>query len=130
MQFLKRLDNNELKKELRRVEHEHTLLINEEGDLELAEWSMQDFSLLDGVSVFLLERRGAAYAVIWDNLGEGVLSLDDCEISVFERLGGEDIAVRRNGVLSADMGRKRFLCAADRERLVGALCRAVYRRLK
>ena len=119
----------EIKRELRQTEQEHTLLLNEEGELELARWTAYDRHGLDGVSIFLLERSGLSYAVIWDNLGQGTLTLDDSDISVFEGLGGEDIALRRDGVLTANIGRKRFLCTSDKDRLISALSRAVYRRI-
>ena len=119
----------EKRRELRQTEHEHTLLLNEEGELELARWTMYDRHGLDGVSIFLLERSGLSYAVIWDNLGQGTLTLDDLDITVFEGLGGEDIALRRDGVLTANIGRKRFLCTSDEDRLISALSRAVYRRI-
>lgn len=110
-----------VKAELRNPEVEHTLLINEQGALELAVWTQVKGALGgdESVTVFLLARHGKTYAVCWNNKGDGCLSLplNPREVHYVESLGGGEIPVEQtaDGLL-LPVARKRYLitdCSAD-----------------
>ena len=117
--------------ELQKTDIEHTLLINEEGELELAAWEMVE-GVAGGdasVTAFLMERRGKTYAVCWHNTGEGVLRLFGLSgaLSYKAQLGGEEIPVRQEeGSVLLPIAEKRYL-ATDmplsllRQALAGAI---------
>jgi hypothetical protein len=118
---------DEVKRELRHTEREHTLLIDEQGELELAVWAEVD-SVADGegtVTAFVLERAGKRVAVLWDNKGECELSLRGIlgEVSYLRELGGAEIATRvLDGELVIPVGEKRYLITdLERDALVSAL---------
>lgn len=120
----------EIKAELKRTEIEHTLLINEDGEFELAAWEQvkDAFGGDDTVTVFLLERKGKCYAVCWNNLGCGHISLPLGQetICYVERLGGEEVTVERNGTeLILPVDKKRYLISdISKERLTRAFADA------
>lgn len=105
---------DEIKAELRRAEIEHTLLINEKGEYELAAWEQikEAFDGDDTVTVFVLERMGKTCAVIWNNKGGGRVSLPlgAEKVSYVEKLGGEETPVElKDGHLIIPADRKRYL---------------------
>ncbi len=120
----------EVKEKLRHTDREHTLLINEEGQLELAEWE-QVPDALDGdetVTVFLLRRQEKTCAVCWHNTGSGCLSLPliDAEIIYTDRLGGEEISVQRAGdaLLLPVEGKRYLITDLPKETLAQAFAKA------
>ena len=104
----------EVKAELKKTDIEHTLLINEGGELELAAWEHVGGALGgDGtVTVFVLSRGGKSCAVCWHNAGSGVVRVPRIEgnISYVAQLGGEEIPVARDGAdLMLPVDGKRYL---------------------
>jgi hypothetical protein len=120
----------EIKEELKKTETEHTLLIDENGNYELAVWEqVQD--ALDGdetVTVFIIERQGKRCAVCWNNAGSGRLSLPlgDANVSYVDQLGGDEIAIEREGDgLIIPVENKRYLITdLSKEQLIDAFVRA------
>ncbi len=105
---------DEIKAELKKTETEHTLLIDEDGKLELAAWEeVKDAFGGDGTAtVFTLERKGKSYAVCWHNKGDGVMLVPDIkgDVSYVTELGGEGIPVeRKDGILRLPIAEKRYL---------------------
>jgi hypothetical protein len=87
----------EIKAELKKTDIEHTLLINESGELELTPWE-EVHSELDGngtVSLFVFERAGKSCAVCWHNNGSGILKIPGISgiVSYVDRLGGNEISL-------------------------------------
>jgi hypothetical protein len=84
-----------IKAELKNTDIEHTLLINESGELELTRWEeVRDAFGGDGrVTVFVFERAGKGCAVCWHNMGSGTVRLANVtgEISYVEQLGGNEV---------------------------------------
>ena len=105
---------DEIKAELKKTEIEHTLLINESGELELAAYE-QVKGNLDGdsaVTAFVFERGGKSYAVMWHNTGCGRLAVSNIsgEVSYVSELGGEEIPTERDGdALKLSVDGKRYL---------------------
>ena len=84
-----------MKEKLKNTAQEHTLLINESGELELTPWE-EVHSELDGdgtVSLFVFGRAGKSYAVCWHNNGSGILKVPNISgiVSYVDRLGGDEI---------------------------------------
>ena len=104
----------EIKEELKKTDVEHTLLINESGNLELTYWE-EVRSELDAngtVSLFVFERAGKSYAVCWHNYGSGMLKIPniDGSVSYVEVLGGEEISLMSDGdCLIVPVDGKRYL---------------------
>lgn len=123
------LMTEEWRKELRHTEREHTLLINENGQYELAVWEPLATRSNDAVTVFLLERTGKVCAVVWHNTGEGQLSLPlkADSFSYVDSLGGSSLPVTENGDASVvPVAHKRYLITElTKEELREALSRAV-----
>jgi len=104
----------EIKAELRKTDIEHTLLIDENGDFELAEWYHLDGVLGgdDRATVFLLERRGKLCAAIWSNTGNDKISLTMGKenFSYVEAFGGEEIPTEKKGEeLIIPISKRRYL---------------------
>ena len=120
-----------VKEELKKTAIEHTLLINETGDYELAEWyHVKDAVGGDGaVSVFVLERREKAYAVCWSNTGSCRLSVPlekEVEISYVKHIGGQEIPIERKKeriVIDVD-DKKYFIANIPKEELQKAFEKA------
>lgn len=116
---------DEVKRELRHTEREHTLLINESGEYELAVWEQ-----IDGVAggdvdltAFLIERDTPCVA-IWNNKGDSALAVKlPKKVSYVRELGGDEIVCERDGdLLILPVGEKRYLAAdMDTDALIAAL---------
>ena len=92
----------EIKEELKKTDVEHTLLINESGELELTPWEEVHSELDENgtVSLFVFERAGKSCAVCWHNNGSGIWKIPGISgiVSYVDRLGGDEISL----VLDAD----------------------------
>lgn len=90
----------EIRAELKNTDIEHTLLLNESGNLELAAWEQVEDALGgdDTVTVFVFTRGGKNCAVCWHNKGSGMLKLPPIagNISYVSQLGGDEIPVMRD----------------------------------
>ncbi len=116
-----------MKEELKKLDKEHILLIDEEGALELAEYE----ALAVGdekISAFVFERKGKTYAVLWHKTGEGKLCLPlSAEGLCYESaLGKADLAAEKteNGVLLAAAGRRYLSGDFSKEQLAAAFAKA------
>ena len=103
-----------IKAELKKTNIEHTLLINESGELELVEWEQVNDAVGgdDTVTVFVFERAGKSCAVCWHNKGEGILMLPNIEgqVSYVSQLGGKEIPVVYDGAcMKIHVEGKRYL---------------------
>ena len=105
---------SEIKAELKKTYIDHTLLINESGELELTPWE-EVHSELDGngtVSLFVFERAGKSCAVCWHNNGSGILKVPNISeaVSYVDRLGGNEISLARDAdCLMLPVDGKRYL---------------------
>jgi hypothetical protein len=120
----------EIKERLAKVEREHTLLINEEGEYELAEWEQVKVGPKDdiGVSAFVFVRKGCAYAALWSN---GEPKRLDLRVSADalryrrEIASGENEAELNDGGVTLSVDRKRYLITdLSREELIAVLADA------
>ena len=99
----------EIKAELKNTEIEHTLLINESGELELVRW---EEALSGKVSAFVFERAGVGYAALWHNGGDGILSIPNIAgcVKYVKDLGGAEIPISNDGdCLKIPVSEKRYL---------------------
>ena len=117
----------EIKAELRKTDTEHTLLINEFGELELRAWEeVKDALGGDSrVTVFVLERDSKSYAVFWHNIGRGELKIP-CkigEVSCVEQLGGKRVPIKRDdsGLLIPVSGKRYLITDLSVEELKAVL---------
>ena len=95
---------------LKDLAKEHTLLIDEQGGYELAEW--REIPAPEGVSAFLFERLGRRYVAFWHRRGEGTLLLPLAaeDFRVLTQLGcGETPAFARPDGMAIPVGDKRYL---------------------
>lgn len=104
----------EIKAELRKTEVEHTLLVDETGNFELAAWEQVKNAAggNDAVTAFVFTRKGKACAALWNNAGSGELSLPIGmeNVSYVEELGGAEVTVEERGSeLIIPLERKRYL---------------------
>ncbi len=93
---------------------EYSLLISEEGKYELTPC----FELCgvggedSGISAFVFERRGKAYANLWHRTGEGDLTIPMPEASYERELGKERLDVKKeNGKITVHISDSAYLCA-------------------
>lgn len=101
----------EIKDELKNTAIEHTLLINEEGDLELCPWE-QIPTADKRITAFYLERRGTHCIALWSNAEDGLLSLPlvQGKIRYMDELFGKELAIeRKEETLLLPLGKKRYL---------------------
>ncbi len=76
-----KLLSDEEKAKLRDVNKEHTLLLNKDGRLELAEYKEARLSNNSkNVHAYVFERNGLSYAVVWDNEGESTVTLPESAV--------------------------------------------------
>jgi len=105
---------------LRDPDREFILLVNENGDYELVEYTRIKLpEAIDAdVTAYVFERANKAYVVTWSTKGEANLKLDlagDLEYEV--QLGGETIPFE-NGILP--LAGRRYLSGASKDALVKA----------
>jgi len=103
-----------VKAQLQNMAQEHTLLLNEKGELELTPWQWLPAAAGGDsrVTVFLFERKGMQCAAVWHNTGNGslVLQLPEEGISYRNEIDGDPIPLESNAdhaILPVD--RKRYL---------------------
>lgn len=104
----------EVKKELRNTDIEHTLLIDENGKLELTAWEhLKDaFGGDETVTAFYFQRGGKGCVALWNNTGAGkiALALGDKNPVYVENLGSEPVPVEWNeNLLILPVAQKRYL---------------------
>ena len=100
----------EVKTELKKTDIEHTLLVNDKGELELAAWEQIDCP--EPVTAFAFTRKSKNYVVCWHNQGSGVLKLSGMEpgVSYISDLGGEEIRAEWDGnCMKITVAGKRYL---------------------
>lgn len=118
---------SEIKGRLARAEIEHTLLINEEGEYELAEWEQVKVGREDdiGISAFVFVRKGHACAALWSNGEPKRLDLRVSADALRYRrdiASGENEAELNDGGVILPVDRKRYLITElSRERLIAVL---------
>ena len=86
------------KDELKNLDQEHILLINEAGEYELAACERLPYPD-ERVIVYRFERNGEDWLVYWHRDGEGVLRLPlrKDQFTLLSRLGGEPLEVTEDG---------------------------------
>ena len=83
----------EQKEELKNLDQEHTLLINEEGEFELVRCTELELAEKE-VAAFLFERKGKRYLSCWHKHGSGSWKLPlQAQVTYEKELGGEQIPV-------------------------------------
>ena len=116
----------EQKAELRSPDQEHILLINEDGEYELAAYDEIKGAAngSEDISAFVFERLGKSYVVCWHKKGSGLLSLPlkAQDIKYEEELGGAVIPVKESdGSAIIPVENRRYLsCNLSKEELIEA----------
>ncbi len=117
---------DEIKKELHKTDIEHTLLINEQGDLELVacEEIKNAANGDERVTAFVFERAGKTYVSCWNNYGSVKISLPiSGNVSYVRDLGGEETPTERDGdklILPLD-SKKYLITELAKDELIKAL---------
>ena len=107
----------EVKAELKKTDIEHTLLIDENGNYELAAWyHVKNAAHGDeAVSVFVFERQGKACAACWSNTGSCKLSIPlkkETDISYIKDFGAQELPTeRKEDRVVIDVDCKKYLIA-------------------
>ncbi|MBQ3573967.1 MAG: hypothetical protein IJA16_05155 [Clostridia bacterium] len=120
----------EQKAELRNPNQEHILLINENGEYELAAYDEIKgvASGSEDISAYVFERLGKTYVVCWHKKGSGKLSLPlkAQDIKYEEELGGAVIPVEEaDGLAVIPVENRRYLSSElSKEAIVEAFCSA------
>lgn len=110
----------EQKEMLRDPNREFILLVNENGDFELVEYTRIKLpeAVCDDVTAYVFERADKAYVVTWSTKGEASIRLDLAGDLKYEvQLGGETVPFE-NGILP--LSGRRYLSGASKETLVKA----------
>ncbi len=102
---------DERKEMLKDTDTEFTLLINESGEYELVPY-FEVKEMPENVWAFTFERRGKAYAVIWNNVTDSNLSVKLSGTFTYkDELAGNDVAYRTSGdSVILPISGKRYLC--------------------
>lgn len=94
---------DEQKEQLKNVEQEHTLLLNEENEYELVPYDLikQGANGNSALRAYAFERKGRSYVTFWHASGSAklVLPINECDVVVEKTLGGEKIPVQQDGDL-------------------------------
>ncbi len=120
----------EMKAQLKNPKQEHIMLINEEGEYELAAYDRITGAASGNklVTAYVFERKGKSYVVCWHNEGEGILRLPlaTTQITYEEEIGGEKarIVADGNSVNLAIAGRRYISSSLPKEVLVKAVEKA------
>jgi len=101
------------KTELKNLDQEHILLIDEEGDFELQPYQ-QIQSPANGnpdVRAFVFARKGKTWVVYWHNRGDGNMELDieSDKMQLFEKLDKEILVKDNQGSSIIPVGNRRYL---------------------
>ncbi len=121
----------EQKLALRNYKQEHILLIDENGEYELAEYNRVEGAANgnENITAYTLTRNGKSYAVIWHTKGEGELTLPlDADSLYYEaELGGEKLTLVKDGSnTKLTVSDRAYLCASVTEdELISAIKNAV-----
>ena len=104
---------DDVKERIQRIGREHTLLINENGNFELAEWEELSgaFSGEKRVSAFIIDRGNARCVVIWDNIGKCSIRIPEMKaLSYKDELFGDEIVIEsESDALILHVSSKRYL---------------------
>lgn len=114
---------DEQKKELRNPDKEHTLIINENGEYELHEYT-EILKDNENVAAFVFERCGRTYAVCWHKTGSGklCLPLTGTDIKYYDEIAGDEMKLEEaeNGVV-IPLDKKRYVVSSlSREQITEA----------
>ena len=104
---------DEQKEALKDAEKEFTLLINENGEYELAEYF--EIKIPDSkISAFSFERCGKSYVVYWHNEGSARLRVKlSGELTLTEDIGKEALEIgREDGEIIIPADNKKYLCSS------------------
>ena len=104
----------EIKAELKKTDIEHTLLIDEEGNLKLVAWEHISDAVGgdDTVTAFVFELDGKSCVACWNNKGSGTLKLPniDGDVKYVSWIDKKEIQVERDGeFLKIPVEEKRYL---------------------
>ncbi|MCD4711165.1 MAG: alpha/beta hydrolase fold domain-containing protein [Bacteroidales bacterium] len=105
--------SDEQKMDLRNLDQEHILLINETGNFELLPYD-QIKEVAEGnntIRAFIFERQGAVYVVYWHISGKGTIELnvDPDKTELFEELGHEIPVHHSKRGITLPAGKRRYL---------------------
>jgi hypothetical protein len=109
------LDDDQ-RRQLRNLNQEHILLINEKKEFELVPYDQIQHATggTRDIRAFILERRGKIYVVYWHISGEANLEvpLRATEVRLLPDLGGPEIPVKksRKGIILPAAGRQYLEC--------------------
>ena len=124
--------SEEQKAALRQPGREHTLLVDEEGNYELAEWTR--LTAPADISAYYIARKGMSCVVYWHERGEGELglSMPPEDFTAADHLGGEPFRPESvNGYAFVPAGNKRYIMTPlSRERIQEIFAGAVLRNSK
>ena len=101
----------EIKERLRRTDREHTLLIDESGGYELAQWRQLPAGD-ERILAFFFCRKGKNCVACWNHAGSGMLwlPLEATAVSYVQQLGGEELPTEhRDGGVVLPLAEKRYL---------------------
>ncbi len=120
---------DEQKLMLRDPNKEFILLINENGNYELIEYSRINLpeNICEDITAYTFNRQDKTYIVLWHTKGDALLRLPfDSEYSYTSQLGGEEITVSRDGkyILLPVAGRRYFSSDVAKDTIIKAFCSA------
>lgn len=102
---------------LKQPDKEHILLIDENGDYELCEYSQikKAFGGTKDATVFVFTRKGKTYVVLWHNKGSAKVSLpiEADKLTYETALGGDTIPIEADGNNSILPIEKRWYLSTD-----------------
>ena len=104
----------EQKEELRNTDHEHILLVNENGEYELTRYEeVKDAAGgNEEIKAFVFERGGAAYAVIWHKSSEANLTVNtNGKTFTYEKTLGDKMLVTSDKEATLEVSGRKYLHA-------------------
>ncbi len=126
---------DEQKEQLRNLEQEHILLVNEKGERELLPYDQIENCAggSDELRAFIFERGGDPWVVFWHTYAEGVLHLDlpSDKVKLWRPLGTEVKFKQSDGKLTIEFGDRQFLqgVGMTREQLIRAFQEATVEKM-
>jgi len=127
--------SDEQREQLRNVEQEHILLVNEKGERELLPYDQieQCAGGNDELRAFVFERGDEAWVVFWHTYGEGVVHLDlpPDKVKLWRPLGTEVNLKQVDGKLAIEFSDRQFLqgVGITRQQLVRAFEEATVQKM-
>lgn len=101
----------EQKEELRNTDREHILLVNEEGEYELARYE-EVKGINEDIKAFVFERRGESYAVIWHKSGTASLTFNtNGKVFTYEKTLGDKSVVTSGDTATIEVSGRKYLHA-------------------